>query len=490
MLFYNPVDLRDYQQSLADDTRTAYAGGHRSPMIRLDTGGGKTRIFTHIAYGAAAKRKNVLVMAHRRELIEQISLSFSSFNLEHRIIAPPPIIRAIQYTQFKKFGRHFIDSNAKTSVASVQTLAKNIHTVNPDLIIVDESHHAIVGSLYGNVISAFPRARLLLVTATPCRLDGTGLGVNFGGFADLLLHGPSMRWLIENGYLSDFEVFVPPVDARQDFKKQYGDFKKSDVDAEYSKPKVVGCAIEHYLKIANGLPCVTFCPSVKAAEFYADEYRKHGINAVSVDGTMDGIERSRRINGLADGSVSVLTSADLIGEGLDIPGIVVAQFLRPTMSISLMRQQAGRAFRKIAGKDKAILLDHVGNLDRLGWPDDDMEWSLEGVKKREQTNEKTISFRTCGKCFAQYRPAPACPNCGDITNVTPRKIETESGTLVNINKEQREQIKLQEQKQKKQEQRKCQTLDELIELGIQRQYKFPRQWAEKIWHLKKTYRTN
>jgi superfamily II DNA or RNA helicase len=284
------------------------------------------------------------------------------------------------------------------------------------------------------------------------------------------------------------------VDAQTEgFHSRFGDFVKKEVIEEYAKPKIIGNAIEHYLKIARGLPCVSFCASVENAELTAEEYRAAGIRAVSVDGSMEDAERSKRIKGLADGSVEVLTSADLIGEGLDIPGIIVAQFLRPTQSLSLYMQQAGRALRPLPGKDYAIVLDHVGNTLRHGLVDDDRDWSLDGVtKKPRAANDNTpdVKITTCPVCFSIHLPAPECPSCGhQYPDGGGRKeMKQVDGQLVELTAAAKEQLRraaeIEKQKAKKKrvtEEHQCETLDDLIELGKSRGYQYPRQWAERRW---------
>ena len=152
---------------------------------------------------------------HRAELVKQ--------NREHaralRLPAPrdrarPHRPRQCQAEQFRAYGRSYVNASARVFVASVQTLVRRLDAIppdlSPDIIVIDEAHHLTVGTMWGAVVDAFPRAKLLPVTATPCRLDGKGLGLAAGGFCDSLVLGPTMRRLIEAGSLSPYRIFAPP----------------------------------------------------------------------------------------------------------------------------------------------------------------------------------------------------------------------------------------------------------------------------------------
>ncbi len=492
-VWYNPISLReDYQVPLVDNIRTAFAGGHRAPMVRSETGSGKTRIFCHVAAGAGYKNNVVWMIAHRRELISQISRTLADFQISAAIVAPPQTVRMIKVQHFKKYGRSFVDPRAKLFVASIQTLVGNMNSLpSPDLIIIDEGHHALEKNTWGRVIAAFPLAKILLVSATPCRSDGLGLGVGHGGFSDVMLHGPNMRWLIDRGYLSDYEIYGAQIaGAKTDgFRKRYGDHLKSEVEAEFSKPEIIGGAVDHYLALGGGLPFVAFTAGVKNAEDVAAEYRARGIKVQALDGSMESGDRARYLSGLEDGTLQGITSSDLIGEGLDIPGIVVAQLLRPTLSLALCRQQIGRALRPMSGKAHAIILDHVGNIGKEingawipkhGFPDDELEWSLEGVKKKPRaTDVKAIEIYRCPKNLIKiFQGSQRCDGCDCMVGGAKRReLKQVDGVLVRITSEEKQAIKKEAAIKRKSEEWQCKTLADFKQVAKDRGYAMGNQWA-------------
>ena len=464
------IALRPYQTDAVNGVRAAYSSGKRAPLLVLPTGGGKTTIFSHVTTSAAAKGRIVYLLCHRAELVKQIAGTLARFGCHHTVVAPGPIIRQCQVEQFKTHGRSFVKTGATVIVASVQTLVKRLGTdiPTPDIIVVDEAHHLTVDSTWGRIVSAFPTAKLLPVTATPCRMDGKGLGIGAGGFADDIVMGPTMRELIEAGYLSPYRIFAPPnaLDLTG-VRTRAGDYAKDQLAIAIDKPSITGDAVEHYRRLAAGKRAVAFCVSVAHAQHVAGEFMAAGIAAEFLDGTMDALERDRIIKRFEAGETLVLTSCDIVSEGFDLPAIEVAILLRPTQSLSLYIQQVGRALRTFPGKLEAIILDHVGAVVTHGLPDEEREWSLDGVKKGKRAandNEPDVKITTCPKCYSIHLPAPECPTCGHVYPIQERKIEQADGNLVELGADQIEALR----RQKRVMQGQAQTVEDLVRQGISR----------------------
>lgn len=400
------IQLRDFQGIGVGQIRDCYRDGSRAPLFVLPTGGGKTFTFCYIASSANARGNRVLILVHRVELLRQSSDSLSSLGVRHGLIAPNAPMRLQELTQ----------------VASVQTLVRRLDELAragwaPDLIVIDEAHHAVAGT-WKRVLDHWPDAKHLGVTATPCRRDGKGLGVHVGGAFDAMVQGPQIGELIDRGYLAPPVVYAPPVIADlAGIKSQMGDFAAGDLAERMDKPTVTGDAVEHYGRICPGVPAIAFCVSVAHAEHVAEQFAAAGWRAKSLDGGMTPEDRKRIIADLAEGRLDVLTSCDIVSEGTDIPVVGCAILLRPTQSLGLYLQQVGRVLRLYAGKSEAIILDHVGNWQRHGLPDDPREWSLDGAKRKRgkrDAEEGPPPPLTCEGCFRQIRrPTPReCPHCG------------------------------------------------------------------------------
>lgn len=382
------LTLRDYQQKNVNDIRMAFSRSRRVLFV-LPTGGGKTVVFSYITENAV-RRGNVLLLAHRQEIVGQISKALNKFGVSHGLIMPGS---AMNYEL--------------AQVGMVQSTARRLDRIHPpNLIVVDEAHHSVAGS-WQRIIESYPEAKILGVTATPQRLDGRGLHQCF----DEMVIGPSARELMDLGYLSRFDLYAPPTEVDfGDVTTARGDFNISEIEAIMDKASITGNAVDHYKKHLNGRPAIAFCVTVQHAENVRDQFRANGWRAESIDGKMKADERQRRVDALGSGELNVLTSCDIISEGFDVPVVAGAILLRPTQSLALYLQQIGRALRPKPDGGKAVILDHVGNVHRHGMPDEPREWSLEGKLKGPAKGPSQ-----CEKCYAVFvgkRPPcedPFCP---------------------------------------------------------------------------------
>lgn len=465
------ITLRDYQQNAVNGIRQAYMNNRRAPLLVLPTGGGKTVVFTYIAANTTARGKRALILVHRVELLRQTSIALRKFGVHHGLINP-------KYTP---------DIKAPVQVASVQTLIRRLDTLTPpDLIIIDEAHHANA-STWRTIIEAFPNARLLGVTATPCRGDGSGLGIGSGGFFDEMVIGPQVTDLIKRGFLVKPVIYAPKdkLDL-SGLRTKMGDYVKDELASLVDKPQITGDAVSHYMRICPGTPTVVFCVNVTHAQHVAAEFRAAGYRAYHADGTMDDEDRKKILNGLGNGAVQVVTSCDLISEGTDIPAIGCAILLRPTQSTGLYLQQVGRALRPCEGKDRAIILDHVGNVLTHGMPDEEREWSLDGdvKRKKKKKNEPTVRVVQCEKCYAMHEPAPACPLCGHVSEKAKKKeLKHVDGELREVTDMEALMLK----RKKAMEVGRAKTLEELEKIALSRGYKPG--WAKHIWKSRQAKQT-
>lgn len=412
------VTLRPYQESAVDGLRESYRRGKRAPLLVLPTGAGKTVVFSYITSGTAAKSKRVLVVAHRVELLKQASKKLSDAGVEHGIIAPG-----------------FTRTRDAVQVASIQSISRKPGAFGMfDLIIIDEAHHSVAGQ-YVKLIAAQPQAKLLGVTATPERGDGRGLGITAGGVFDDIVVGPTVRELIEGGYLVKSRVFAPATGPDlSGVKIRMGEYAADDLAAAMAKPSITGEATTHYAKYAPGKPSIVFCVSVDHAKVTAATFRSAGWRAVAVDGSTPAPERDAAIGGLSNGSVQVLCTCSLVDEGLDVTSVSAVILLAPTKSLGRHMQRVGRGLRPEAGKEHLILLDHAGSTLLHGLPDEDRAWSLEGRPKKEVAS----ATKQCKKCFAIYSPRPVCPECGHSTEAedkAARELEVIAGELAEIDAE-------------------------------------------------------
>jgi DNA repair protein RadD len=412
--------LRPFQAELKSSVYSAWRSGAKNVLMRLDTGGGKTVTLSDIVRehdGASC------VIAHRQELVGQLSLALARYGVRHDVIAAGPTKRAISRLHVEELGYSFVTPGARCVVAGVDTIIRDeslaAWAATVTLWIVDEGHHVVRGNKWHTVIERFshPHCRGLLPTATPKRADGKGLGRHADGVADVMVQGPPMRWLIDNGFLSDYRIICPPSDMQVLAEvSASGDWSTHALREAAKRSHIVGDVVTHYLKWAPGKLGVTFSSDIETAGEIAVAFRAAGVRAEVLTGKTDDFVRRQTLRRFAAREIDQIVAVDIISEGFDLPAIEVASMARPTASLALYMQQFGRTLRPLPGKGAAIIIDHASNVVRHGGPPDrPREWSLDRRGKRASGASDGIPIRVC-PADGCYTPYPAikrvCPVCG------------------------------------------------------------------------------
>lgn len=399
------MPLRKYQTDIINDVKTAYRKGRQAPCIVLPCGGGKSVIVAEIAKRTTAKGNRVLFIVHRKELCDQIRNTFEAWGVDMDLC----------------------------TIGMVQTVCRHLEAIAPPaLIITDENHHSKANS-YMKIYKAFPDAHRVGVTATPVRLDGSGLkDVN-----DELVVGVNAKWLINNHYLAPYDYYAPSLVDLTGLKTVRGEFDIKSAEKLMLKKAIFGDVIENYKKLANGRQAICYCVSVKHSVAMAQAFNDAGIDAMHIDGETPKDKRDKIIEMFRDGQTDILCNVDLISEGFDVPDCGCAILLRPTKSLTLYIQQSMRCMRYKPGK-RAVIIDHVGNYARFGLPDADRQWTLEGKPKRSTKNKSKddVNIRECTNCFRIFpavvngEKVTVCPFCGYVFPEPGRDIREEKQAVL------------------------------------------------------------
>jgi superfamily II DNA or RNA helicase len=387
------IILRDYQADILERTQDSFRTLHKRPLIVAPCGSGKTAMFARMAETSQAKGNTVWFLVHRRELLDQTIDTFERFAIPRKTI----------------------------HIGMVATVANRPERLpKPDFIVFDEGHHASAAT-WGKIISAYPDAFVVGLTATPCRLDGKPLGAVY----DDLVVGITAQELIQQGYLAPYRYFAPAVTDLSALKRKGKDYDAQQAAELLSQRAIFGDVIRHYRDYADGVQAICYCTTIKHSQAMAQAFCDVGISAVHFDGNTPKKERTEIISRYRAGEIKILCNVDLISEGFDCPDCGCCILLRPTMSTALFIQQSMRALRPKPGKT-AIILDHVNNYQRHGLPDDDRAWSLSDTVKpqNEYGEDGKLLVRQCPECFFTYETGPAvCPNCGYESVSTAQEIK-------------------------------------------------------------------
>ena len=391
---------RDYQLASIAGVRAA-CSKREKPILVLPTGGGKTKTAVYgIVKPAADKGNQTLWIAHRTELIQQAKGDIEESGVEVGVIQ----------------AGHKPNSGAMCQVASVQTLARRLKKLPPaKIVIIDECHH-VRSATYMLVVEYYMAQGAVVIglTATPERLDGQGLGQIF----DTIVEEVTVRFLIEHGFLADYEYFAPATPDLSAVNKVAGDFNTQATAAVMDRPEMVGDIVEHYQRHLSGQRALCFATRITHSLSIVEDLQTAGVPAAHLDGTDSREEREDTIAAFAEGKILVLSNVNLFDEGFDIPacqGVIIA---RPTMSFVRHRQMIGRAMRPKENGSKATILDHAGNYQRHGMPDDPHEWDLDCVAAPVGESK----HKSCPECFAVIPVGVReCPYCGFEFEVRERK---------------------------------------------------------------------
>lgn len=363
------TSLRPYQ---IDNKARIYDFWHtgRSVMLQMPTGTGKTRLFVSIVkdlhnWGKQNnKNVNVLLLAHRKELIQQIAQNVNiKYNLSHGIIAA-------QSPEQREYD---------IQIGSVPTLTRRLEGWSDkdfDVIIIDEAHHVKADS-YKRILQEYPNAKILGVTATPYRLNGAGFRQEF---EQLIVSDPVSEF-IKKGYLCQYDYFSITPDSNT--QKAIESISKFALDGDYLDSALaevidtegVRTNIVHtYLNYAKGKKGLVYTINRAHNEHVCKLFNANGIAAKAIDSQTDIRERQAIVEAFRNGEFQVLCNVNIFSEGFDCPDVEFIQLARPTKSLSMFLQQIGRGLRVSDNKPKAIFLDNVGLYNRFGLPSATRNW--------------------------------------------------------------------------------------------------------------------
>lgn len=315
----------------------------------------------------------------------------------------------------KTFKEQGVNPNLLTA-GMVQTLTRRVDKLPiPDVILVDEAHHALAKS-YQRILKQFPKAIVLLFTATPHRTGRTQLDQ----IADDIIVGQSIHELTDKGFLAPFRYFQPPNDFNSKLLKRgsTGDFTNESMQVAMST-RIFGHIVKQYKRIASGMQAVVYTYSIDSAHKIAAEFNEAGITARSVNGKTPQDMRDHIVRMFRDQRIKILVNVNLFTEGVDLPNVDCVIMARPTTSLALYLQFSMRCLNPRPGKT-AIIIDHANNFKTFGYPDDDRDWkqAIKSGKQKSKTllTDSGLSIITCDYCFAVIKAREVkdgkCPICG------------------------------------------------------------------------------
>ena len=341
--------------------------------------------------GAFSRGKESLFLAHRKELIEQCHERLREFSVDASIV---------------RANDPRIDLTKPVQIASVQTLVRRLDRFSRDafdLIVVDECHHIRAGT-YEKILEHFSGSRAVIgLTATPVRQDGRGLASNF----DAIVETATIKELIEQKFIVSIRMFAAPRIDLSGVRTKQGDYELGELSERMNTGALVGNIVEEWKRLAHDRTTVVFATTVEHSQSIRDQFLEAGIRAEHIDGSTADDEREAILSRVRSGVTQVICNCQILTEGWDMPLVSACVLARPTKSLSLFLQMAGRILRPAPGKTDALILDHANNFITHGVVDCDRKWAL--------TNDKHVI------ASAKDKPRKVCPTCGAVQPVVTRE---------------------------------------------------------------------
>jgi DNA repair protein RadD len=358
-------DLRYYQDSLATKTIDHMLEGG-APCLVSPTGSGKTVILAEVARRFREWGYDVVLAAHRNEIVKQLAASCQR--------------HCGEYVGF--YTRKRMTGDQRIMVTMMPTLSRRRHvlsTFKGRVLLLDEAHH-IQARTYREIIREIRPVFFAGATATPITPTGAGLG-KFG--ITKLIIGPQPKQLMDEGSMCKYRMFGgDTVVDTTGVPTQNGDYNSKEIEKRIVE--VDGDFLRDLLKFNPDLhPTISVTISVNHAHDLAAEYNRRGISAEVIIGTTPEAQRDRAFERFKAGELKVIVSVSLIDEGLDLPEATCLQLIRPTRSLRLWKQLIGRVLRTDDNRpDKvALIIDHGNCYKRLPLPHIPIDWTLEGKIK-------------------------------------------------------------------------------------------------------------
>ena len=392
------IKLYDYQQKMLEEiinvlttkeiTRYRKKKGYEegnSVIVQMPTGTGKTYVMASVVkwFLDNYEKGEVWIVAHRRELVEQMQQTLDRFCLDYG--EKEMVLKAkvrIRVLSIQWLGRHIGDLKKADCI--------------PGMIVVDEAHHALARS-YKDLFDRNRDALKLGMTATPCRMKRESFGMLF----ERLISSPSTKDFIKRGYLAPYDYVVIGQFSQDQLtinslkgRGSDGDYSIKEMDEKLNVPQSIKRLHESVVKHADGKKGIVYAIDIDHAQMIASYYKAMGIRAVALDSKTPAKTRQRMVEAFRMGDLDCMVNVNLFDEGFDCPDVEYIQMARPTLSLAKYLQMVGRGLRVAKGKKNCVIIDNVGLYRVFGLPSQVWNWNamfegkLKVGKKKETAKER------------------------------------------------------------------------------------------------------
>lgn len=407
------VQLRDYQQKGKELLYRNIQSGILNNILWLQTGGGKSVLFSDIISDIVKSDSYCVLAVRRRELIKQASANLDKFKIPHGVYMA---------------NHHRWKPLEKVQVCSIDTLDARYIYPHSDkkkvAVVIDECHDCTPRSRkYAKFFNEYPNSPKIGFTATPFTNNCLW---------DAIVKPIEAHELRDMGFLVPDRTFVPNIIDTSNVKISRGEFNEAELFEASSSKDIIGDFVRDWRDYARGRPTILFAVNVKHSKIICDEYNKAGIRATHIDAKTSSSERDRIFKQLINGEIKAVTNVNVASTGLDLPPVSCVQICRPTQSLIWHLQAIGRGLRPFQNKENCIIIDNAGNTLRHGSAYKVRSAELgKPAKKKVVDIDDQIDIKRCKKCnFVYEQKHTSCPNCGYSNPKQERRINQKDGDLI------------------------------------------------------------
>ncbi|MCK4788894.1 MAG: DEAD/DEAH box helicase [Desulfobacteraceae bacterium] len=397
------MELRKHQVDIIAEARSSISSGKKRIILFAPCSFGKTIVAAEISRLTVEKGGKILFLVHRRLLALQAKEKFDAYGLHSSIVM------AGEDTDF----------HANVIIATVQTLSRRLdlcelelnkfyHRAN--LIVIDEAH-VLMGDMTKKILNAYRGCVVVGLTGSPAR----GSGEPMGEVYDDIIESVGIKDLTDDGYLAPVRYFAGQSPDLKGVRITAGEYNKKDLEKKMNQTVLIGDVVQTWLEKAGNRPTIVFATGVRHSIHISESFNRAGVKAAHLDASSPHEERLAVLRKFRDGDLDVVSNVGLFTEGYDADFVSCLCIARPTKSLPLWIQMAGRGQRIADDKKDCLLFDFGGNVERHGLLTDEMEWTLDGksksaVKKKPKAKEKQPV--KCSSCHEVFEDSNKCPICG------------------------------------------------------------------------------
>lgn len=413
------IENRKYQATTIKLIKSAIKSGYKRMIVVLPTGAGKSIIMGIITKMCLEKKSKVLALMHRRQLVFQLKNRFQSCGVDSAMIMSE--VEA--------------DLKNKVQLGTIQTYSRRLNFERTDwkgnvildwkhpanLVMVDEAHRSL-SKTYQDILKFYEDQIIIGFTATPTLSSNVAMG----NYYEKLIQPVQVQELIELGSLVPGVYYGLTAPDLKGLKIVGGEYEQEKLANRSMDKRIIGDIVKNWNELVHGKRTLVFAVNVAHSQAIVHEFTKFGIPAKHLDAHSSDEEREEVIKRLKTGETLVVSNVGLYTEGTDIPELEVICLAKANKSIGRYLQEVGRGARPFPGKDHFIVLDHGTNVNRHGFYEDPIEWSLDGkkvsYKKPVPMEPKEKHKLQCENCNAIII-GDTCPQCGTQIEHYGKKIE-------------------------------------------------------------------